>query len=346
MTKTNNDTRTAAAPWRAGLIAEADEAPRYADAVRACPALELCAQAVMPQNAAPAGVQWFDDTRVLIAQSGIEALVIAMSPRVGVETGDLAVAHGVHVWRQPPLARNFAEAIEVARRLQTVEVVYRVASWWDHVGEDVRWALDFEPRCEPVFSDVQVGAVGPPLTSWRSSQVDAGGGVLAYDAYGPLEALSALRGLPESVAGALGRCRRRASEAPRETEDVVNALLRYDAGLALVRATWDIPPFDQTTHHHGSETSVRHSASSVAVLAANGSVRQERPLPAGFLAAEMARFAAEISREGRRGPRGASLDRHLTVSALLEATYLSSRTGQPEIPRRLFEAQKWPEPEG
>ena len=35
----------------------------------------------------------------------------------------------------------------------------------------------------------------------------------------------------------------------------------------------------------------------------------------------------------------------LAVSALLETVYLSSRTGHPEIPRRLFEVQKWPEPE-
>jgi predicted dehydrogenase len=345
MTKANNETHAAAPSLRVGLITDADEAPRYAEAVQSCSALELCAQAGMPQNAALPGLPWFDDTRVLIAQGGLGALVVATSPRLDVNAGDIAATHGVHVWRRPPLGRNFAEAIEVARRLQTVEVVYRVASWWDHVGEDIRWALSLEDGYQPVFSEVQVSAVGPPLVSWRSSQANAGGGVLAYDAYTPLEALIALRGLPEAVVGAIGKCRRRPSEAPRETEDVAVAILHYDEGLAVVRATWDVPPFGHTTHHHGNEASVRYSESAVVVMAADGSILEECSLPTGFLAVEMARFAAEISSEKRRQPAAATIDRHLAVSALVEAIYLSSRTGQPEDPRRLFEVHKWPVPE-
>ncbi len=346
MSEANNETQTGGRSVRVGLIADADEAPRYADALRACSGLELGAQAGMPQSAALPGVEWFDDTRVLMAQSGIQALVVATSPRAGVNMGEVAAAHGVHVWRQPPLARTFAEAIEVARRLQTVEVVYRFASWWDHVGEDVCSALGFEAGWEPVFSEVRLSTVGPPLTSWRSSQANAGGGVLACDAYAPLEALVAVRGLPESVEGALGKCRRRPSEAPRETEDVAIAILRYDKGLALVRATWDILPFGQITHHHGSQISLRYTESSVAVLAPDGSPLEERPLPTNLLAAEMARFAAEINGEDGREPGAASINRHVAVSAVLEAIYLSARTKQPETPRRLFEVQKWPEPKG
>ncbi len=39
-----------------------------------------------------------------------------------------------------------------------------------------------------------------------------------------------------------------------------------------------------------------------------------------------------------------ALERHLAVTALLEALYLSARTGQPETPRKFYEVQKWPEP--
>lgn len=345
MTETNNETRVEASPLRVGLIADAGEAPRYAAAIGACAALELCAQAGMTQNEALPAVQWFDDTRVLIAQGGIGALVIATSPRAGVRVGELAIGHGVHVWRLPPLGRSFAEAVEVARRLRAVEVIYRVASWWDHAGEDIRWALGFDAGCEPIFSEVHVSTAGPPLQSWRSSEANSGGGVLAHDAYAPLEALTAIRGLPESVVGTTAKCRRRPSEAPRETEDVASAILRYEGGgRALVHAAWDLPPFCQETLHHGRERSMRHSESSVAAIAADGTVLEERPLPIGFLEAEMARLAAEIAGEARREPVATSINRHLAVSATLEAIYLSSRTEHPEIPRRLFEVQRWPEP--
>lgn len=345
MSKSDNETLTAAPPLRVGLIADADEAPRYAEAVRQCSGLELCAGAGMSRDAVPDEAQWFDDTRVMIAQSGIEALVIGSSPRVGVTVSEIAAEHGVHVWRPPPLGRSFAESIEVARRLRTTEVVYRVASWWEHVGARVRWALGFETGCKPLFSEVRVSAAGPPLQSWRSSLVDAGGGVLAFDAYASLEALTAIRGLPESVVSAIGQCRSRSTGAPRETEDVANAILRYeDGGVACVRAVWDIPPMEEMTLHHGSVTSICYGTKSVAVLAADGGVLEERPLPPDFLAAEMGRLAAEIVGEADREAAETVINRHLEVSALLEATYLSARTEHPEIPRRLFEVQKWPEP--
>lgn len=345
MIEANNEVRTPASPLRVGLIADADDAPRYAEAVRACASLELCAQAGMSQPAALPDVAWFDDTRVLIAQGDIDALLLATSPRMGAKLGELAMAHGVHVWRPPPLSRNFAEAIEVVRRLRDTEVVYHVSSWWDHVGEEVGQALDLEADYEPVFSELHVSATGPSLKSWRSSRVDAGGGVLTYDTYAMLEALTAIRGLPESVAGAIGKCRRRRSEAPRETEDVVSAVFRYEGrGLAHVRASWDIPPFGRATSHHGREATVRYTESSIAVLESDSSVLKERPLPARFLTTDLMRFAAAIAEKAQRGAAQASINRHLAVSAVLEATYLSSRTEQPEIPRRLFEVQRWPEP--
>ncbi|MBU0618285.1 MAG: hypothetical protein KKI02_11245 [Planctomycetes bacterium] len=346
MSQTDNETPIAAAPLRVGLIADADEASRYAEALRQCASLELCVCAGMSQKAVPDGAEWFDDTRVLIAQGGVNALIIGSSPRVGVSVGEMALERGVPVWRPPPLGRNFAEAVEVARRLQTTDVVYRTASWWEHIEAELSWALGVEPTCKPVFSEVHVNAPGPPLQSWRSSLANAGGGVLACDAYATLENLVAVRGLPESVVAVIGKCRRRPSEPPRETEDVANAILRYeDGGVASVRAAWDIAPTNQITLHHGSRSSVRYDETTVRVLGADGTALEERPLPPGFLAAEMARLAAEIIGEKPPEAARARIERHLAVSALLETVYLSSRTGHPEIPRRLFEVQKWPEPE-
>ena len=346
MSETDNEATTADAPLRVGLLADADAAPRYAEAVRQCPALRLSVCTGMPQDAAPDGADWLDDTRVLIAQGGIDALIIESSPRVGVSVGEMALERNVPVWRPPPLGRNFAEAVEVTRRLQNTNVVYRVSSWWEHVATELNWALGVEPTCNPVFSEVHVNAPGPPLQSWRSSLANASGGVLACDAYAALEALVAVRGLPESVVAVIGKCRRRAAEPPRETEDVADAILRYeDGGLASVRAAWDIAPAGQTTLHHGRELSVRCDDTTVAVLGSDGAVREQRALPPGFLAAEMARLATEITDRTRSEAAAARIERHLAISALLETIYLSARTGHPESPRRLFEVQRWPAPE-
>jgi predicted dehydrogenase len=347
MTAGNNDTPQKGGRLRVGLIAEADEADAYVTAVRACPELELCAQAGVAQQAAAKGVEWFDDMRVLIAQGGISAVIISASPGSTADLCEVAATEGVHVWMRPPLGRNFAEAVEVARRLQRITVVCRIGSWWDHVRDEIRATLAEADGREPVFSEIEVSTPGPPGQSWRANEAESAGGALACDGYPMLEALLAIRGLPESVVGAVAQCRRQSPESTRETEDIASAILRYEmGGLAYLRASWDIPPFCHQTLHHGRQASVKYDCAHVSLLSHNGEHSDERPLAGGWQAAALARFAAELRGGTCNAPSDATIIRHLAVSAVLEAVYLSARTEHPENPRRLFEVQKWPVPDG
>jgi len=331
-------------PLRVGLIADAGSLASLADAAMACP-MQVVAQAGTRQPESLPGVEWYDDTRVMIAQSGVEAVLLSTSVRAGVQLGRTAVDHGVHVWRPPPLARSFAEAAEVVRLAQGSAPVYRVASWWDHIAEDVSWAVG---RCEgykPRFSEIHVSAPGPSMQSWRASAVDAGGGVLTADTYGLLEALIALRQLPESLSAAIGNYRHKTGEARRETEDVAAAILRYhDDGMAAIQASWDIPPFQQVGYHHGVEATVVLDECGVAVRSAEGETLHERRWSADIRVGELRGFVAAVQSANQRPEPDSTLDRHLAISALLEAIYLSARTGQPETPGKLYEVQGWREP--
>ena len=347
MGEADNET-TGQQPLRVGLIADAESLASLADAARACP-MQVVAQAGTRQPESLPGVEWYDDTRVMIAQSGVEAVLLSSSVRAGVQLGKTAVEHGVHVWRPPPLARSFAEAAEVVRLAQGSAPVYRVASWWDHIAEDVGWATG---RCEgykPRFSEIRVSAPGPSMQSWRVSTVDAGGGVLTAEAYDWLEALIALRQLPESLSAAIGNYRHKTGEARRETEDVAAAILRYhEGGMAAIRASWDIPPFQRVAYHHGVEATVVLDECGVAVRSAEGKTLHERRWPAGVRVGELRGFVAAVRSAGQRPESepepDLTLERHLAVSALLEALFLSARTRQPEIPGRLYEVQGWREP--
>jgi predicted dehydrogenase len=343
MGEADNET-TGQQSLRVGLIADAQSLASLAQAATACP-MQVVAQAGTRQPESLPGVEWYDDTRVMIAQSGVEAVLLSTSVRAGVQLGKTAVEHGVHVWRRPPLGRSFAEAAEVVRLAQASAPVYRVASWWDHVAEDVG---DATGRCEgykPRFSEIRVSAPGPSMQSWRASAVDAGGGVLTAEAYDLLDALIALRQLPESLSAAIGNYRHKAGEARRETEDVAAAILRYhDGGTAVIRASWDIPPFQRVAHHHGVEATVVLDECGVALRSAEGEMRHERRWPADVPVGELRRFVATVQSANQQPPADPTLDRHLAISALLEAIYLSARTGQPEIPGRLYEVQGWREP--
>jgi len=343
MSEAHNETASQQ-PLRVGLIADAESLASLADAARACP-MQVVAQAGTRQPESLPGVGWHDDTRVMIAQAGVEAVLLSTSVRAGVQLGKTAVEHGVHVWRPPPLGRNFAEAAEVVRSAQTSAVVYRVASWWDCIAEDVGWAAG---RCEgykPRFSEIRVSAPGPSAQSWRASAVNAGGGVLTAETYDLLEALIALRQLPESLSATIGNYRHKAGEARRETEDVAAAILRYhDDGMAAIQASWDIPPFQRVACHHGVEATVVLDEYGVAVRSAEGETLHERHWSADVRVGELKGFVAAVRSAGQRPESDPTLERHLAVSALIEAIFLSARTGQPETPGKLYEVQGWREP--
>jgi len=340
---TDNE-RASQGPLAAGLIASGERLAALTPVLRACPVLEVRAQAGMPQGAALPDIPWFDDTRVLISQPGLQIILLASSTRVDVEAGATAAEHGLHVWRLPPLARSFGEAVETARRAKRADAVYHVASWWEHVVDHAWREIQWPGEFKALFSELRISAQGPALHSWRASLADAGGGALASDGYPMLEALVAVRGLPESIVGAVGHYRNEAARAAREAEDAGVAILRYaGGGAAVIRAAWDLWPIEQQTVHHGQDATVTLTDGEVRVADATGTVVDRHALPGDFLGAELLRFV-DLVRGNARDRAVAALERHLAVSALLETIYLSAQTNHPESPRRLYEAQGWPEP--
>lgn len=331
---------------RVGLIADAEELSGFVGLLKRTQGLRPTECAGFPRDQTPEYTTWRDDQRVLIAQGEIDCVVVAASPRRAVAVGGIALDHGVALWRRPPLGRNFAEAVEVARRLRTAQSIYRIASWWELVSESIEsmWRETFENNAGLV-SEIRINSIGPDRASWCSTLAEAGGGIMIQDAYPMLEMLCALRGLPVSVSGWIGQCRGSTTGLRRETEDAAGVLLRYsDGGAALIRATWDVPPYRVETSHYGPLGALHLEATSVIRHDSRGEVIEARPLPQVHLEWELQHFAEMIAATTDAEMPHRGLDRHLMVSAVLEALYLSARTGQPEDPRRLFEVQKWPEP--
>ncbi len=334
------------APIRVGLITSSDSPDPYLRALAEVRTLRLVAGSGGSQRDYPDSVRWFDDRRVLLAQAGVQAVLLVVSPRTGQELADEAVAAGVHVWRPAPIATSFAAAADHLRRVLAGHSTYRLASSVDRGGAAIQRALTHPQGVVPAFSTLRVRAAGPSADSWRCSQKDAGGGVLFSDGYSLLEILIAARGLPQSVYCQLAHCHRRDGEPPRETEGVALAVLRYSDGeVALIDAAWDAQPAVMELLLEGPSGRIELMPGEARVVSADGQclAKFASDTPA-WLTEELERFAASI-RAGQSGAAlAAGLERHLGVSALLEAAYLSSRTGQPEDPRRLYEVQKWPQP--
>lgn len=347
---TRDNRTTIDEPLRVGLIADSEQLPGVAAALRR-PSIQIVAQGGMKQTEALPEIPWHDDIRVLVAQAEIDAIALAASTRINREMTRYALARGIHVWRTAPLARSFAQAIEDAKLAQAANVVHRVQSHWRHIYDDVSWALGLTPAFRPQYGELRIAAPGPPAQSWRSSETDSAGGVLAIAGFGLLEAWLATRGLPENVLARIGSCRRRAGEPSRETEDVALVMMREEnGGLGLIRAMWDIEPYESELALHGADASVLISANAVRVRLVNQTQLDARPTPSfeDRMQSEFAQFEAAVRRR-MGGDVAAGGDPQLSLqlagSALLEAIYLSARTNQPESPRKLYEVQGWPLPE-
>jgi predicted dehydrogenase len=337
----NNEKKTAGAssagrsggPLRVGLIADGAALAGLKAALGSCLLLQPLGQAGMAARDGCREVPHFDDPRTLLGQPALEAVLLATDPQQDVGLAAAAAARGLHVWRVPPLAAGFAEAAEVVTLARQLPTIYRVASWWEYVSDHVWHELPWPHELAPRFSDLRAGGRG------------AGGrdGALTGLGYALLEALLAVRGLPESAAAAIGRYRQ--ANAASQVEDAAIAVLRYsDGGAALVRATWDMPPYEHQLTHHGAELSVSLTDEEVQLSGADGSILDRRPLPGDFLASELLRFA-EFVRGQARDRATAPLERHLAVSALLATIHLAARTGHPESPHTFYKLQGWPEPQ-
>jgi len=345
MSTTSNNVRPSETRLRVGLVADGDRLQTVASAVSACPLLEVVAQSGMPPNGGLPDVPWIDDWRLLLAKPDLQAVIVARSTRADVEIAGAAGERGLHVWRLPPLARSFAEAAEAVRRAKKQPIVQRVASWWEHVADHAWREMNWPEGFQPLLSDVRIAAPGPTIHSWRARTADSAGGALADVAYGPLEALVAVRGLPDSIMAAIGSYRRMPGDVLRETEDTALSLWRYTGGgTATIRAAWDMPPSGLQFMHHGPVGSATLTGEDITLADEQGTVTDQRPFPPDYLASDLHRFAEWVGGDAR-DRAAVALERHLAVSAVLETAYLSARTGHPESPRKFYEVQGWPVPQ-
>ncbi len=313
-------------------------------ALAECDGLSAVGIAGLPQQSAPDAIPWYDDSRVLLTESGVKGVVLADSPELNVQRAADAAELGVAVWRMPPVGREFAEAGEVLSACRRETIPYRVASWWEFVAETVWADLNWDDEFRPRYSELLVSTVDPAADGWEISRNEAGGGVLMLDAYDLLEALIAVRGLPDTVVATADSYRTTAAGTPRETEDTALAILHYaDGGTTLVQTTWGLHPFQRKLAHHSTTRSLILGADDLTLLDREGRVLEQHPFPRSFLKYELDRFADSV-RTTAHDRAAAPLERHLQVSALLETVYLAARTGHPESPRKRYEAHGWPEP--
>jgi predicted dehydrogenase len=219
---------------RIGVVGVGQMGRLYAEAIRAIDGLELTALCTRTLGKIPDLPEAkFADHRELIASGRVDAVVIATPhwshPTVAID----ALARGLHVLTDKPLAVHVADG----RRMLAA-----------HTDKALRFGVIFNERARPVNvkirSMIEAGELGTlrrviwlatglfrshayyTSGGWRATWAGEGGGVLINQGSHDLDLLHWFAGLPVRVTAKIGL----GKYHPIEVEDDVSAILEYRGG--------------------------------------------------------------------------------------------------------------------
>ncbi len=333
-------------PLHVGVLGISDEAGTSTlEAVSESPVAELVAVADRDGDAASRvgtrlGAECFDDFRAFVHAPGIDALLIAAPPFACTEALRLAASKRIPVWRTAAPARNFSETVQLANWFAEAQTPLVVSRSWacgsarlspdalaDHLGE-------------AFLAHAEVIRHRNDDLDWRGDRERAGGGVVLDQAYDPIDLAVSQMGVPDVVAAATARVPRPPETKSRhDTEDTAIILMRYASGaMASMTTCWLASPSTWRVSVHGERGSLALDETRLTYWGRDGRELSAIDLDVddriGLSASD---FLQMIAAGETKFP--STVSSHLPTMAVIEAAYLSARTGEPESPLRQFDLQ-------
>lgn len=328
-------------PLQIGVLGVTDTGDRVIDAVVQSPQAALAAVAdrdadIAARRGRALGVESFDDFRAFVLGGRLDALLVAAPPFACTEALRLAAGQHIPVWRTPPLARNFSEAVQLSRLFNESGTPLVVGRTWERQATRDRLA----ELGDLFLGHAQVICSETGDLDWRGDQERAGGGVLIDAGYDVVDLLVTRMGIPDGVsAGTALTPSSSESHRRHDTEDTAIVLMQYGGGvLASIMLCRTAAPSVWQVMFHGEHGSVSLDRSRMIRWSRDG--REQRRTTweqENVWSAGIEQFLREVSEKMSKYSSPAA--EHLGVVAVIEAAYLSARTGEPESPTRLFELQ-------
>ncbi len=330
-------------PLKTALIGLTETGQDFLEAIRADNNLELVAMAdrdpaTLRPYAETGSPRLFEDYRLLIietARTGLDALFIASEPFQSLEFVELAAAHEIAVFHKAPPARNVRETRRILDRFADRTASLVIARPWA-----------FEPAFEPLadlteiadrihLAEAYVQTTAQPL-GWRADAAKAGGGVLLNGAYDAVDLMIDRLGLPEAVYAQNGWRGLGASPPNYDTEDVAQVTLQFSKRrIATITAVRGAPQASWQVRFCGSRATVTVTNEAIGVAPAQGNeLRRSSTTYENRFEPAIHAFA-ETLLAGEPKSRS-TLQDHLPTIAVIEAAYLSARTGAVESPHGLL----------
>ncbi len=293
-------------------------------------------------------VPGYHDNRSLLAETRPEAVFLCVPPMSASELISACADRGIHVWKDLPLARNLPEGVAMVRRMEEGELKLAVGTQ-RRFSAGYRWAHDAKGRLGDIFlaRSHYLFNWGPEL-GWRGDLESAGGGALLELGYHAIDLLVWMLGMPDEVYGASAVGSRSVAVGTDEpvhrmhdTDDTAATIMRYISGaMASVVTTRSSGPVSEELCIHGRCGSLRADGETCVLRDPDGNIvghAEDDATPVSVLRRQAEAFATAVIRNAKTYE--CSGRENLLNLAVIDAIYLSDRTGQMEEPYRLLEQQ-------
>lgn len=285
----------------------------------------------------------FDDYRQLIIQNQLDCLFVAAGLHTCDEYVRMAIKKKINILKVPPPARNFEELVEFYRLAETENVQYAIANPYRFTKSFQQfkdyWQNQTSENIYLISVSCIFGRINQPL--WYFDPLLAGGGVLLRNSYFIIDLLTDTFNLPEQVY--LLNTNMAADQKQRKylTEDIALASMKYsETTFCYITATrntpCESPQQSITVYTKDKIISVNHEKFTIQDSIGNILSQSHQNNSIADCNAQMLEKFALSMLSPQDQPAFSSTKDHLQNMALIEAAYVSARTGLPEKPGKLL----------
>jgi predicted dehydrogenase len=283
----------------------------------------------------------YDDYRQLIMQNQFDCLLVAAGVHSCDEYIKMAMKKKTNVLKLAPPARSFQEAAEFVRLAEDENIKFAIAN----PGRFARSYLALreflqQGRIEQIFLITAFCAVGNEQTgTWQTDPKLAGGGVLLHNCYQIIDQIVWNLATPQQVYSLNTNTAGDRQQRSYLTEDTAVVTMKFtDTFFGNLIASKVFGPEQEVLKVYGKDKILTVSNARFIISNSLGQTNEESEYDDNELilhTALLKNFAISILLPDKN-KLCSSARENLNDMAVIEASYLSARTGMPEEPCRIL----------
>jgi len=341
---------------KTGILGLKDGGLRLLDAAAGMPYFDIVAAAdrdpeIVEKAAKQYSCEPFDDYRQLVIGNELDCLFVAAGLYSCIEYLQTAVKKKFNILKTSPAARNFDEAAQLATLAKSEDIKFAAALSSRFCGSfETLSKMVSEKKIEQVSLVTAVCEYrNENRPAWHFDPELAGGGVLLRDCYGVIDLLIETFGMPEQVYSLTSGSASDRQQRHQKAEDTAVVTMRYAndfcINLSATRAEGQ-PLLSETISCFGKDELLVVDRENVLLGKRSGGEINKSSYEydeTEGIKKVIENFALSIlsgdqeqSGDQQGKPFKYGIEGQLKNMAVIEAAYLSARTGMPEEPAKIL----------